>query len=95
MTSRATGWKTKNKAEEARKEKLDFDKETGRLVLSNPSPVEKCPDRPVLDAMVAEGFFYELPHDRVTELITLRNIQHILVVLCKTLKRPMPCSLRY
>ena len=77
MTSRATGWKTKNKVEEERKEKLDFDKETGRLVLSNPSPVEKCPDRPVLDAMVAEGFFYELPHNRVTE-------QHKLVVLCKT-----------
>ena len=60
----ATGYNYYNRPEEARQERLQFDMDTGKLVVNDP-PQEQAvvpsrhnvPDRPVLDKMASQGFF--------------------------------------
>lgn len=56
VTRRATTRRNRSTSKVANKEHLEFDEETKTLVLRNPNG-DQIPDRPVLDAMVAEGFF--------------------------------------
>lgn len=61
----ATGYNYSNRPEEARQERLQFDMDTGKLVVNDP-PQEQAvvpsrhnvPDRPVLDKMASQGFFF-------------------------------------
>lgn len=66
-TGGATAYNYSNRPEEARQERLQFDMDTGRLVVNNPPAEDQAvvparfgvPDRPVLDKMASQGFFLD------------------------------------